>query len=64
MLGERLKGKEYYAKSLSGIILLNKWRSNLFWIEPTNKGFIYINGRWYQGRMLIVLEEKGLTAIN
>ena len=33
---------EYFAKAVSGGIALDKWRSNLFWIEPTDKGFVYV----------------------
>ena len=63
-LGQLLGRTEYFAKAVPGGIALDKWRSNLFWIEPTDKGFVYIGDRWYRGRTLVVPTEKGLTAVN
>lgn len=64
-LGKLPARTEYFAQAVPGGIALDKWRSNLFWIEPTsNKGFVYIGDRWYRGRTLVVPTEKGLTAVN
>lgn len=54
----------FYAQAQAGGINLDRWQSGLFWIEPTNNGFVYIGNRWYRGRTLVVKSSKGLTAVN
>ena len=64
-LGQLPAMSSYYAQpSPGGGIALDKWRSGLFWIEPSGKGFVYIGDRWFRGRTLIVPTQKGLTAVN
>ncbi len=63
-LGELPAMTSYDAQAVPGGIALDKWRSSLFWIEPTGKGFVYIGSRWYRGRTLVVPTDKGLTAVN
>lgn len=63
-LGELPAMTSYDAQVVPGGIALDKWRSSLFWIEPTSKGFVYIGNRWYRGRTLVVPTNKGLTAVN
>ncbi|MBD2777386.1 SpoIID/LytB domain-containing protein [Iningainema tapete] len=61
----QLPGKSsFFAQAVPGGVALNKWQSNLFWIEPTGKGFVFIKDRWYRGRTLVVPTGKGLTAVN
>lgn len=38
--------------------------SNAFWLEPQTDGLVWIGGKWYRGRVLIVPTASGLTAIN
>ncbi|MEB3182349.1 MAG: SpoIID/LytB domain-containing protein [Nostocaceae cyanobacterium] len=55
----------FSAQAISGNgVALNRWRSGFFWIEPQDKGFVYIGNRWYRGRVMVVPTDKGLTAIN
>jgi stage II sporulation protein D len=63
-LGQLPGMSAYYAQPISGGVALDKWRSNLFWIEPSGKGFVYIGDKWYRGRTLVIPTEKGLTAVN
>lgn len=63
-LGELPGMSAFYASATGGGVALNKWQSSLFWIEPSGKGFVYINDRWYRGRTLVVPTGKGLAAIN
>jgi stage II sporulation protein D len=64
-VGELPGMNAYYAQAVPGGVALDKWRSGLFWIEPTGKeGLVYIGERWYRGRVLVVPTEKGLTAVN
>ena len=35
-----------------------------YWIYPDNGGFVAIGDRWYRGRVLLTLRERGLLAVN
>lgn len=35
-----------------------------FWLEPTGNGMVWIEDRWYRGRVLVVPSGQGVTAIN
>lgn len=63
-LGQLPAMSAFSAQAIPGGVALDRWRSGLFWIEPTGKGFVYIGDRWYRGRTLVVPTEKGLTAVN
>ncbi len=63
-LGQLPEKSAYYAQAIPGGVALDRWRSGLFWIEPTGKGFVYIGDRWYRGRTLVVPTDKGLAAVN
>jgi stage II sporulation protein D len=63
-LGQLPQMSAFYAQAIPGGVALDKWRSGLFWIEPSGKGFVYINDRWYRGRTLVIPTQKGLTAVN
>ena len=38
--------------------------SDAFWLEPANDGFVWINGKWYRGRVQVAQEGGKLLAIN
>lgn len=63
-VGELPAMSPYNAQAVPGGVALDKWRSNLFWVEPTGKGFVYIGDRWYRGRTLVVPSQKGLSVVN
>ncbi|MDB9536123.1 SpoIID/LytB domain-containing protein [Dolichospermum planctonicum CS-1226] len=63
-LGELPGMKPFPAQAVAGGIALDRWQSGLFWIEPTNKGYVYIGDRWFRGRILVVPTGNGLTAVN
>lgn len=64
-LGELPAMSAYFAQPVpGGGVALDKWRSGLFWIEPSGKGFVYIGDKWYRGRTLVVPTGQGLTAVN
>jgi stage II sporulation protein D len=63
-LGKLPGMKSYAAQAVPGGVALDKWQSGLFWIEPTDKGFVYIGDRWFRGRTLVIPTQKGLTAVN
>jgi len=63
-LGQLPAQSAYYAQPAPGGVALDKWRSPMFWIEPSGKGFVYIGDHWYRGKTLVVPTDKGLTAVN
>lgn len=63
-LGQLPGMSAFAAQSVPGGVALDRWQSGLFWIEPTNKGYVYIGDRWFRGRILVVPTDKGLTAVN
>ncbi|MDJ0737733.1 MAG: SpoIID/LytB domain-containing protein [Nostocaceae cyanobacterium] len=63
-LGKLPGMSSYFAQARNGRVALDKWQSNLFWIEPSGDGFVYIGDRWYRGRILLAPTSKGITAVN
>lgn len=63
-LGELPGMRPFAAQAVAGGVALDRWQSGLFWIEPTNKGYVYIGDRWFRGRTLVVPTGNGLTAVN
>lgn len=64
-LGQLPANSAYFAQPVpGGGVALDKWRSGLFWIEPTAKGYVFIGDKWYRGRTLVVPTGQGLTAVN
>ena len=63
-LGELPGMRPFAAQAIPGGVALDRWQSGLFWIEPTNKGYVYIGDRWFRGRILVVPTANGLTAVN
>ena len=46
-------------------IQLGSWQApSIVWIRPQNDGLIYIDGRWYQGSVQLILQEQQLLAVN
>jgi hypothetical protein len=42
----------------------NKPFPTLLWVEPANDGAIYVGDRWYRGRLLLLVQENKLLAVN
>jgi len=36
----------------------------VLWVNPTQGGYLYVNDRWYRGRLLLAAEGGALTAVN
>ncbi len=64
VLGEVAAMNSFAVKSNRGGVYLNKWRSSQLWLEPTENGYIWIGDRWYRGRVRLVSQGSGVTAIN
>ena len=63
-VGEIAPLNAFVAGTESGKVKMNRWQSNALWVEPTNKGFVWIGDKWYRGRTLVVPTNRGLTAVN
>ncbi|XTZ09990.1 MAG: SpoIID/LytB domain-containing protein, partial [cyanobacterium endosymbiont of Rhopalodia yunnanensis] len=48
---------------LSGVNL-DQWNSNQIVIEPTKNGSIWIGDRWYRGKVRLIRQGHGVTAVN
>lgn len=52
------------AESQRGNVKLGRWQSGQVWIEPTGDGYIWIDDRWYRGKVHLVATSGGLLAVN
>ncbi|MEA5534934.1 SpoIID/LytB domain-containing protein [Crocosphaera sp. XPORK-15E] len=43
---------------------LNQWNSSYLVIEPTADGVVWIGDRWYRGKVRIIRQGNGVTALN
>lgn len=48
----------------AGSLQLDQWQTGVVWVEPSEGGYVYIDGKWYRGRALVVPTSGGLTAVN
>ncbi len=63
-IGEIAPMNAFVAQPQNGEVALDRWKSQMIWVEPTDGGLVYIGDRWYRGKTLVVPTEKGLTAVN
>ncbi len=63
-IGEIAPMNAFVAQPQNGEVALDRWKSQMIWVEPADGGLVYIGDRWYRGRTLVVPTEKGLTAVN
>ncbi len=52
------------AYSQNGKIGFNQSQSNQIWIEPQQGGYVWIDDRWYRGKVRVVPQGNTFTAIN
>ncbi len=52
------------AEISNGIIVDGQALPTAFWIYPEDGGFVAIGDRWYRGRVLMALRDRGLIAVN
>ncbi|BDA39851.1 SpoIID/LytB domain-containing protein [Candidatus Atelocyanobacterium thalassae] len=45
-------------------ISLKHWKLSYFLIEPQGKGVVWINNRWYRGKILLISQGKTIIVIN
>ena len=55
----------FYAQINGSALMLDSWKlPEVIWIESTRGGYIYINDRWYRGRILLASQGSKLLAVN
>ena len=64
VLGEVAGMNSFAAQANRGGVSINNWRSGQLWLEPTGGGYVWIGDRWYRGRVRLVSQGSGVTAIN
>ena len=64
ILGEVAALNAFTALAKKGGVSIDKWRSGQLWLEPTGDGYVWIGHRWYRGRVRLVPQGSGVTAIN
>ncbi|MGB3495976.1 MAG: SpoIID/LytB domain-containing protein [Elainellaceae cyanobacterium] len=52
------------AEADAGQVEIHQWESGLFWIEPTDGGYVSIGDKWYRGRTQVIAVAGGVTAVN
>ncbi|MGB3533204.1 MAG: SpoIID/LytB domain-containing protein [Microcoleaceae cyanobacterium] len=64
VLGNLSSQGGFVAEAKSGKVVLDKWKSNQLWIEPSNGGYVWIGDGWYRGKALLIPQADGITAVN
>ncbi|RMD67098.1 MAG: SpoIID/LytB domain-containing protein [Cyanobacteria bacterium J149] len=64
VVGQVAGMNSFVSQVQGGNVNLNQWKSNRLWLEPSGDGVVWIGDRWYRGRVLLVPQGKGITAIN
>ena len=57
-------GQALMAEAERGLVKLADRQGGAFWIEPAVGGYVFIGDSWYRGRLLVLLSEGELLAIN
>jgi stage II sporulation protein D len=63
-VGQLPHGQPITIAAEGGTLKLANWQGQAFWVEPNDGGYIFIDDTWYRGRVLLVPDAGGLTAIN
>lgn len=64
VLGNLTAMNAFVARSNGGGVSLDRWQGQQLWLEPSDRGYVYIGDRWYRGRLLLVPGRYGLTVVN
>ncbi|PSF38451.1 sporulation protein [Aphanothece hegewaldii CCALA 016] len=63
-LGTLSAMSSFVAEPEKNNVAIEKWKSQQIVIEPSNEGYVWIKDRWYRGRTRLLLQGKGVTAVN
>ncbi|PSN10651.1 sporulation protein [filamentous cyanobacterium CCT1] len=63
-VGQIPQGRSITITPSGGGLRLADWQGQAFWVEPTGGGYIFINDKWYRGKVLVVPIDGKVTAVN
>lgn len=63
-LGEIIGMAAFSVQPNHSSVSLEQWKASQLLIEPTENGYVWIGDRWYRGRIQLVRQGKGVTAVN
>ncbi|WP_017298785.1 SpoIID/LytB domain-containing protein [Nodosilinea nodulosa] len=63
-VGQIPQGRAVTITPGGGGLRLADWQGQAFWVEPTGGGYVFINDKWYRGRVLVVPTDGKVTAVN
>jgi stage II sporulation protein D len=64
VMGEIAAMGSFNATPNGGGVGINTWRSGHLWVEPSGDGLVWIGDQWYRGRVRLVRQGNGVTAVN
>lgn len=63
-LGKLTAMSPFVAQPTKNRVAVQQFVSQQLVIEPSNDGYVWIGNRWYRGRTRLIIQEKGVTAVN
>ncbi|MGG6240007.1 SpoIID/LytB domain-containing protein [Nodosilinea sp. AN01ver1] len=63
-VGQIPQGQAITITPSGGGLKLADWQGQAFWVEPTGGGYVFINDKWYRGKVLVVPVDGKVTAVN
>jgi peptidoglycan hydrolase-like amidase len=59
------EGEAFASRSTSGGIQFGEWQGpTLVWVVPQNDGLVFINDRWYRGKVALIAQRGLALAVN
>nr|WP_242578159.1 SpoIID/LytB domain-containing protein [Chroococcus sp. FPU101] len=63
-LGKLTAMSPFVAQPKTNSVAIQQFTSQQLVIEPSNDGYVWIGNRWYRGRTRLMIQGKGVTALN
>lgn len=64
VLGQVAGMNSFNSKISKNNVNLGQWNGRRLWLEPTGDGVVWIGDNWYRGRVLLLPQGNGVTAVN
>lgn len=64
VLGQVAGMNSFNSKISKNNVNLGQWNGSRLWLEPTGDGVVWIGDNWYRGRVLLLPQGNGVTAVN
>ncbi|MEM8780250.1 MAG: SpoIID/LytB domain-containing protein, partial [Cyanobacteria bacterium P01_G01_bin.49] len=63
-IGELAQLDGFTVKPRGSGVNLNQWNSSYLVVEPSSDGVVWIGDRWYRGKVRLIRQGSGVTALN